>query len=131
MSSLMANEKSFQKNVWRVFKKQRCIYNPCEHLRWSFSVNILNGFIFSQYKLHHRSSTGLYIGLWKYWDFQSEAKAEQIIAIVTAHSVSCFVFISPLSHFDRYETHSTMSFGSISLQTVFNFNTIFDTESSH
>ena len=87
------NEKSFKKNVWRVFKKQRCIYNPCEHLRWSFSVNILNGFIFSQYKLHHRSSTGLYIGLWKYWDFQSEAKAEQIIAIVTTHSVSCLLLI--------------------------------------
>ena len=52
----------FKKNVCRVLKKQRCIYNPCEHLRWSFSVNILNGFIFSQYKLHHRSSTGLYIG---------------------------------------------------------------------
>ena len=49
------------KNVWRVFKKQRCIYNPYEHLRWSFSVNILNGFLFLQYKLHHRSSTRLYI----------------------------------------------------------------------
>ena len=33
---------------------------------------------------------GLYIGLWKYWDFQSEAKVEQIIAIVTTHSVSCW-----------------------------------------
>ena len=53
-------------------------------------MNILNDFIFLQYKLHHRSSTGLYIGLWKYWDFKSEAKIEQIIAIVTTHSVSCF-----------------------------------------
>ena len=48
-------------------------------------MNIVNGFIFSEYKLHHRSS----IGIWKYWDFQREAKAEQIIAIVTTHSVSC------------------------------------------
>ena len=54
------------------------------------AVNILNSFIFSQYKFHHRSSTGLYISLWKYWDFQSEAKVEQIIAIVTTHSVSCY-----------------------------------------
>ena len=35
-------------------------------------------------------STGLYIGLRKYWNFQSEAKLEQIIAIVTAHSVFLF-----------------------------------------
>ena len=54
------------------------------------AVNILNSFIFSQYKFHHRSSTGLYISLWKYWDFQSEAKVEQIIAIVTTHSISCY-----------------------------------------
>ena len=27
------------------------------------------------------------MGLWKYWNFQSEAKFEQIIAIVTTHSV--------------------------------------------
>ena len=40
-------------------------------------MNILNAFIFLQYKFHHRSSTGLYISLWKYWDFQSEAKVEQ------------------------------------------------------
>ena len=54
-------------------------------------MNILKGFIFSQYKLHHRSLTGLYIGLGKYWDFQSVAKVEQIIAIVKTHSVSCFI----------------------------------------
>ena len=30
-----------------------------KHLRWSFFVNILNGSLFSQYKLHHRCSTGL------------------------------------------------------------------------
>ena len=52
-------------------------------------MNILNGLLFSQYKLHHRCSTELYIGLWKYWNFQSEAKVEQIIAIVTTRSVSC------------------------------------------
>ena len=39
------------KNVWRVLKKQGCIWNTCKHLRWSFSVNILNGCIFSQCKL--------------------------------------------------------------------------------
>ena len=32
-----------------------------------------------------------YIGLLKYWNFQSEAKDEQIIAIVTTCSVSCFI----------------------------------------
>ena len=53
-------------------------------------MNILNGFIVSQYKLRHRASTGLYTGLWKYWDFQSEAKVKQIIAIVTTHSLSCY-----------------------------------------
>ena len=30
-----------------------------KHLRWSFFVNILNGSLFSQYKLYHRCSTGL------------------------------------------------------------------------
>ena len=53
-------------------------------------VNKLNGSVFSQYKLHHRCSTVLYMCLWKYWNFQSEAKLEQIIAIVTTRSVSCF-----------------------------------------
>ena len=38
-------------------------------------------------KFHHRCSTGLYIGLRKYWNFQREAKLEQIIAIVTTHGV--------------------------------------------
>ena len=50
-------------------------------------MNILNGLLFSQLKLHHRCSTGLYKDL---RSFQSEAKVEQIIAIVTTHSVSCF-----------------------------------------
>ena len=31
----------------------------------AFFVNILNGLLFSQYKLHHRFSTGLYMDLWK------------------------------------------------------------------
>ena len=30
------------------------------------------------------------MGLWKYWNFQSEVKVEQIIAVVATHSVSCF-----------------------------------------
>ena len=38
-------------------------------------------------KALYRYSTGLYIGLRKYWKF--EAKMEQIIAIVTKPSVSC------------------------------------------
>ena len=42
--------------------------------------------------LHHRCSTGLYTGLRKYWNFQSETKFEQIIAIVTTQSVFLFVF---------------------------------------
>ena len=53
-------------------------------------MNILNGLLFSQYKLHHISSTGLYIGLWKHWNFQSEAKEEQIIAIIKTRSISCW-----------------------------------------
>ena len=57
-------------------------------------MNILNGLLFSQYKLHHRCSTRLYIGLWKYWNFQSEAKVEQIIAIVTTRSVSCCDYLT-------------------------------------
>ena len=42
-----------------------------------------------QQKNHHTCSIGLYIGHRKYWNFQSEAKVEQIIAIVTTRSVSC------------------------------------------
>ena len=37
--------------------------------------------------------TGLYIGLWKYWNLQSEAKVELIIANVTTCSVFCFSFL--------------------------------------
>ena len=87
---------------WKIFlkikhlkslQKAEVYLEPMRLLRGSFFVNILSGFIFPQYKLHHRSSTGLHIGLWKYWDFQSEAKVEQIIAIVTTtHSVSCSEF---------------------------------------
>ena len=46
-----------------------------------------SGFTIFAKKLHHKCSTGLYIGLWKCWNFQREAKLEQIIAIVTTHSV--------------------------------------------
>ena len=41
-------------------------------------------------KLHHKCSTGLYIGPRKYWNFKSENKVGQIIAVVTGRSVSCF-----------------------------------------
>ena len=41
-------------------------------------------------KVLHICSTGLYIGLRKYRNFQREAKLEQIIAIVTTHSVFLF-----------------------------------------
>ena len=44
-------------------QKAEVYLEPTRDLRWGFFVNILNGFIFSQYKLHHGSSTGLYIGL--------------------------------------------------------------------
>ena len=63
-----------------------------------------------QYKLHHRCSTELYIDLWKYWDFQREAKVEQIIAIVTTHSVSCLKKESKVS---------------LNKKVVFVFHTIF------
>ena len=62
-------------------QKERLIWNPSEHLPWSFHVNIVNRLLFSQYKLHHRCSTGLYMGL---WNFQSEAKLEQIVLIYVA-----------------------------------------------
>ena len=78
--------------VWRVFKKQIGIYNPRKHLRGSFFMNILNGLLFLQYKLHHRYLIGLYMGLWIYWNFQSEAKLEQIIAVFTMRCVSCLKF---------------------------------------
>ena len=78
--------------VWRVFKKQICIYNSCKHLRASFFMNILNGLLFLQYKSHQRYLIGLYMGLWIYWNFQSEAKLEQIIAVFTTRRVSCLKF---------------------------------------
>ena len=34
----------------------------------------------------------IYRPLWKYWNFQSEAKLEQIIAILTTHSVFLLIF---------------------------------------
>ena len=57
------NEKSFKKiKRLKSLQKTAAYLEPMRHLRWSFLVNILNGLIFSQCKLHHRSSTGLYIG---------------------------------------------------------------------
>ena len=46
------------------------------------------------YYFRNRCSTGLYTGLGKYWNFQSEAKVEQIIEIITTRSVFCFVLFS-------------------------------------
>ena len=37
-------------------------------------MNILNGFLFLQEKHHHRCSSGLYIGLRKQRNFQSELR---------------------------------------------------------
>ena len=55
-----------------------------------FFVNIFKGLLLSQQRFHHRCSTGLYIGHRKYWNFQSEANIQQIIAIVATCRVSCF-----------------------------------------
>ena len=52
-------------------------------------MNILNGLLFSLY-YSVIFFTGLYIGLQKYGDFQSETKVKQIIVTVTAGSISCF-----------------------------------------
>ena len=57
-------------------------------------MNILNCWLFSAQKPDHRCSTGLYAGFRKYWNLQSEAKVEQVIAIVTTRSISCFNFIT-------------------------------------
>ena len=58
-----------------------------------FFVNILNGLCFCNASsiIDLRLGYMLYVGLWRYWDFQSEVKVEQIIAIVMTHSVSCLV----------------------------------------
>ena len=46
------------------FSKSRDVFRTHASIyAGAFFMNILNGFIFSQYKLHHRCSTGLYIGL--------------------------------------------------------------------
>ena len=68
-------------------KAEACLEPKQASMMEYFFVNILNGLPFLLWKLHHRCSTGLYIGPRKYWNFQGEAKLEQIIAIVTTHSV--------------------------------------------
>ena len=83
VSSKYYSEKSFKK-IKRLKSLQKAkvylepIWTSTMELFWEY----INSFIFSQYKLHHRCSTGLYIGLWKCWDFQSETQVEQIIEIV-------------------------------------------------
>ena len=53
-------------------------------------------------------------GLWKYWNFQNEAKLEQIIAIVTTRIVSCCYYCSANDgtlinnfYWERYTSAST------------------------
>ena len=99
-------------------QKAEVYLEPTRASTMELFVNILNGFIFSQYKLYYRSSTGLYISLWKYWDFQSEAKVEQIIAIVTTHSVSCY--INKLENFiDQVLRFHERSFANLLKLTLF------------
>ena len=58
------NEKSFKKiRCLKSLQKAEAYLEPTRASTMELFVNILNGFIFSQYKLHHRSSTRLYIGL--------------------------------------------------------------------
>ena len=64
-----------------VFRTQASIYD-------GVFVDILN-LLFLQQNSRHTCSIGLYIGHQNYWDFQSEVKVEQIIAIVTTRSVFC------------------------------------------
>ena len=95
MKKLLVSPKHYSEKSFKKIKRLKSLQKAEVYLEamgastmelfWEY----INGFIFSQYKLHHRCSTGLYIGFWKYWDFQSETKLEQIIEIVTTHSVSC------------------------------------------
>ena len=60
------NKKYFKNKTFGESSKSRGVFGThAEHLQWSFFVNILNGLLFSQYKLHHRSSTWLYIEIFK------------------------------------------------------------------
>ena len=70
--------------------KSRGVFRTREHLRWKCLWVFLIAYYFG-YKPNHRRSTGLYIGLRKYWNFQRKAKVEKIIAIVTTRGVSCLV----------------------------------------
>ena len=86
------NEKSFKKikrfeessKSRGVFRTHASIYDGA--FMWMY----LTALYFCSISSIIVPSTGLYIGLWKYWDFQSEVKVEQIIAIVTTHSVCCY-----------------------------------------
>ena len=68
-----------------VFRTQKSIYDGA--FLWIY---------LTVYYFHNKISisclTKLYIGLQKYWNFQSEAKVEQIITIVTTRSVSCYLW---------------------------------------
>ena len=54
-------------------------------------MNIDNGLLFSQLNLYHRCLNELYIDHRKYYNFQNEAKEEQIIATFTTRSVPCYI----------------------------------------
>ena len=45
---LLKNKIFKKKKKKRVFKKQRHIYNPREHLQWSIFMNIFNSLLFPQ-----------------------------------------------------------------------------------
>ena len=55
--------KNPSKKSSKSLQKAELYLDPMRASTMELFVDILNGFIFSQYKLYHRSSTGLYIGL--------------------------------------------------------------------
>ena len=70
-------------------KAEEAYLEPKRATTLNLFVNIPNDLLFSKQKLHQRFSIRLYKNLRKYWNFQSEAKVEQITAIGTKCSVSC------------------------------------------
>ena len=108
------NEKSFEKIKWlKSLQKAEVDLEPVQASTMELFCEYTYRLYIFVIWLHHRSSAGLYIGLWKYWNFQSEAKVEQIIMIVTTHSVSCFwvnletayigqcTSVTDITHFDK------------------------------
>ena len=83
----MKNVWESSSKTWGVFRTQASIYDGA-FLRIYLTV----------YYFDNKSSIidvrlgYIHIGLRKYWNVQSEANVEQIIAIVSTCSVSCYVF---------------------------------------